>query len=261
MPLDFPPGCNQPLHPVVASLHTPNSGEIMLEPKDPHTWHAYAYTLPSNREEGGMWLHWLVRMRWLAVAAQAIVIAFALPVLSRPIVVLPALLAVMAVLVVANVRATKLLESGDPVDQATLVQHLELDIVALTVIFLMTGGPTNPFVMLFLVHATMAAGMLKPQFTAAVLGVIVACFTILHLGALPLELNAHRWMTAGGLLAAGQWVAFMATMGSISFFAVGMANGLRRREEQLRAARAQLGQPNTEEVKLMDLPAGHPVHG
>jgi two-component system sensor histidine kinase RegB len=204
-----------------------------------------------------MWMAWLIRLRWLAVSAQALVISSTLSVLDRPAWTVPAMVAIIGALAAANLGAASRLEAGQEVDRATLFNHLWFDLAALTVMLLLTGGPANPFVMLYAVHVTLGAMVLGREGAAALFVAAVACFGLIHLGPLPLHLDHHPLLSARALGATGQAVAFVATLGSIGLFVVGMSESLQRREAQLREARARLGEAGTEEVPHPILESSH----
>ncbi|MCB9683069.1 MAG: hypothetical protein H6733_16515 [Alphaproteobacteria bacterium] len=232
----------------------------MLEPKTTEERHAYHYTLPSSRHEGGMWLYWLVQLRWVALVAQAVVLAFSVRVLHQPAWTVPAMVATMWVLLVANHRALRTLESDDEVQPIVLFNHLFLDMVALTVLLMLSGGAANPFAILYVVHVAMGALVLAPQAAAFLTLAALVCWLLLHVVSLPLHLEQHAWLAPSTLMVSGQVMAFAVTLGSVAFFVIGAANSWRRREAQLRQARARLGHPNTEEVPWpLDLTEDRPV--
>jgi len=240
-------GCNVALHPC-ATVEPEHAVEAaMLEPKSSGEKHQYKHILPSSRHEGGMWMHWLVQLRWVALVAQAVVIAFSVSVLHRPAWTVPAMVAVMWFLLVGNHRALRHLQSGEEIEEIALFNQLGLDVVALTLLLLLSGGPDNPFVILYLVHMAMAALVLHDQAAVFLGGGILGGFTLLHVGHLPLHPDQHPWLSGPTLMSVGQYVAFTVTLVSVGYFVIGAANSWRRREQQLREARARLGQKNTEE--------------
>lgn len=204
---------------------------------------------PFQRAEPAMWLHWLVQLRWVAVAAQAVVIAFTVSAIDRPGWVLPTMASVLLALLATNhLDARRVAETPETVDHSALFVHLWVDLLALTLMLVLSGGPANPFVMLFAVHAAMGALVLRKDSAFLLVLAIVCCFGALHMGSLPLHLDRHPWVTAEGLVAGGRAFAFAATVLSIGGFVSAMSESLHRREAQLREARRRLGDPMTEEV-------------
>lgn len=230
---------------------------MLAENPSGRTW-KHGLRTPSFRDEPSMWMEWLIRLRWLAVSAQALVIGTTLGVLDRPALTVPVMLLVMGALVVANGVASRRLDLGLPVDRPMLFNHLWFDLAALTVMLLLTGGPSNPFVMLYAVHVAMGAMVLGRSGALVLLVATVGCFALLHLGPLPLHLDRHPLLSAPTLTTVGQSVAFVTTLASIGGFVVGMSESLSRREEQLREARARLGEPMTEEVPHPATETAHP---
>ncbi len=98
-------------------------------------------------------LFWL---RTVAIAAQAAAIAmvhFGLgsPLPLAPLVLTVGALALWNLLNFAPVRAVRRVEPGE------VVLHLVVDVAAFTSVVYFTGGPTNPFVSLYLVPISLAA--------------------------------------------------------------------------------------------------------
>lgn len=223
----------------------------MLEPLPSEERRAYDYILPERRREGLMWLQWVIRLRWIAIAAQAITLAFAYKTLDSLALLAP-LGAIMAMLVFVNGHATKVLQTthGKDVSQAFLLNQLGVDVLALTGFFLLCGGPDNPFTMLYLVHVAMGMIFLHAQYAVSLVLLIVVSYTVLHVWSLPLHLDLHG-IDEETLLRGGQWLAFTITVLSVSGFVLGMANSLRR--HQTIARERGEGPAETEEVP-------HPEH-
>src|SRR5262245_18716656 len=120
------------------------------------------WLLPATPDEGRMWLTWLVRLRWLALFAQAVTLAFVFKMLDG-FGVIVAWIATMSVLAAANLWAWTRAAQGDEVPAGGVLVHLLVDVLALTTFFGIGGGPDNPFVSLYYVHVAMAAVMLPPR--------------------------------------------------------------------------------------------------
>jgi two-component system sensor histidine kinase RegB len=183
-----------------------------------------------------MWLSWLVRLRWVAIAAQIITLAFAVQLVDQPSIVLPALFTVISILGVANLYAARVLASGEPVPEERLLSHLALDVAALTTFFLLTGGPDNTFTSLYLVHIAMGAVMLSPSRAAALAVLVLSCYGILFAMHLPLHWERHT-LDAATLMPLGKLASFTITLGSVAGFTLGLARSLRSRKQQLLEAR------------------------
>jgi two-component system sensor histidine kinase RegB len=188
-----------------------------------------------GQEEGALWLTWLVRLRWVALFAQVVTLSFTFSVLDGPWVLVPLLL-VMAVLAATNVEAVARLRSGREVTQERLFFHLATEVLALAVFLAASGGPKNPFVILFLVHVCMGAVMLTWGKATWITSLAVASFLLLWAWHLPLRLDQHS-LPPSVLLDAGSILAFMVSAVSASAFTIGVARTLRAHKVALLEAR------------------------
>ncbi len=144
-----------------------------------------------------------------------------------------------------------------PVTDAELMAHLVLDIGVLTALLYFSGGSTNPFVTLYLLPLSIAAAMLPVRYTWTLVGVTLACYSVLLFTYIPLphEAGSFGWLTTllppglGGEHAAhggqadfglhvlGMWFNFAVSAGLIAWFVARMAHSLRERDRQLAQAR------------------------
>lgn len=185
-------------------------------------------------DEGQLWLMWLVRLRWIAIVTQLVMVAFAHRLLATPALLLP-LGSISVMLVIANTAVMARRRSG-PVSQTALFFQLSLDVVALTGFFVMTGGPENPFTALYFIHIAMGAVILDAR-GAAMIGVLATmAYVSLHAYHLDLDFTQHS-LAPRILITGGRAVAFVVTAISITGFVVSLANARRRREGQLATAR------------------------
>ncbi|MCA9493271.1 MAG: HAMP domain-containing histidine kinase [Myxococcales bacterium] len=193
------------------------------------------WLVPGDPDEGKLWLTWLIRLRWLALFAQAVTLAFVFHLLDGA----AALIvwgATMAVLALLNVWTVGRLGQTEEVPAVGVLGQLLTDVAALTAFFAVGGGPDNPFTTLYLVHVAMGAVMLPPRLAAVVGAAVVVGYSALILGHLPLHVENHS-LPAMLLLRLGHWIAFVITATSVAVFVVGIASSLRRRKEQLLEAR------------------------
>jgi two-component system sensor histidine kinase RegB len=193
------------------------------------------WLLPAIPDEGRLWLTWLVRLRWLAVFAQAVTLAFVFHMLHG-VQAIGTWMATMAILVVANLWATARLAQAEEVRAGSILGHLLLDVAALSTFFAIGGGPDNPFVPLYLVHVAMAAVMLPPRHAGVAIGAAVLGYSATFAWHLPLHYELHS-LSQMSLQRLGQWLAFVITTLSVLVFVMGLATSLRRRKEQLLEAR------------------------
>ncbi len=193
------------------------------------------WLLPAIPDEGRLWLTWLVRLRWLALFAQAVTLAFVFHMLHGPGVI-GTWIATMAILVAANLWAAARAAQHEEVQPSSILGQLLLDVAALTTFFAIGGGPDNPFVPLYLVHVAMPAVMLPPQLAGVVIAAAMVGYTATFAWHLPLHFELHS-LPASVLQRFGQWLAFFITTLSVLVFVMGLATSLRRRKEQLLEAR------------------------
>ena len=99
-------------------------------------------------DENGIWLPWLVRLRWVAITAQLVTILFSYRMLWSPWLV--AILGfVMTGLAIGNLDAQRILRQKRTVTSERLLLQLATETIALTVFFVAAGGPDNPFIVLY----------------------------------------------------------------------------------------------------------------
>ncbi|TNE87920.1 MAG: HAMP domain-containing histidine kinase [Deltaproteobacteria bacterium] len=186
-------------------------------------------------DEGRLWLLWLIRLRWVAIVAQLVTVAFAHRLLASPALLIP-LGAISAMLIAGNAAAIARVRREDSVDQRALLFQLGLDVVSLTGFFVLAGGPDNPFTALYFIHAAMGAVILHARGAAAIGMLTTGCYLLLHGYHLDLDLTQHS-LDAHTLIVLGRTVAFGVTTASVVGFVVTLANARRRRERQLLEAR------------------------
>lgn len=108
------------------------------------------------------------------------------------------------------------------------------DVLHLTVLLYLTGGPLNPFSFLYLVLIAMSAVSMTPRFTWGLAALSAACSALLFVGHRPLPLSHAEQMR---LHLPGMWVAFIVAAVFIVYFLMRVTHALRERERELEAAR------------------------
>lgn len=183
-------------------------------------------------------LPWLVRLRWGAVAAQLSTLLVVHQVLGIALPLVPALGCVAAT-AASNAWVAQQIRRGRCVSRRTGGILLCLDTLLLTVLLHLTGGPTNPFSILYLVYITVAAVMLKATWTRALGLVAVTCYGLLFLLALPrggANLD-HAPMAEFSMHLQGMWIAFAIATALIAHFVVQLSAAIDRRDAEIIAAR------------------------
>lgn len=178
------------------------------------------------------WLPWIVRLRWAAVAGQLLTVAaarfaFGLPVPTA------ALLGVVAFTAASNVLFGKLGARGS----YTVAGVLALDVVLFTLLLGLTGGPANPFSVLYLVPVALAALVFGLRWSIALAGLCAAAYATLFWWHVPIAWghdHAHHGGGAIGLHLQGMWVATALAAVILGYFVSRTAAALRAREAEVR---------------------------
>ncbi|GMV20089.1 MAG: hypothetical protein AMXMBFR57_00380 [Acidimicrobiia bacterium] len=182
-------------------------------------------------------LPWLLRVRWVMVAGQAVIVAIAnLGVgIDVPVKVLAPLILASAV---SNLVAYLLRQR---LSAAHLGGSLLLfDVVQLTGLLSVTGGPLNPFSMIFLVYITLAAVVLGARWTWTIATAAALGFAALFV----MPGNEHSALAhafageLGGHLQ-GMWWAFAAAAALTALFVVRLSREIDDRDRELAAAQAR----------------------
>lgn len=164
---------------------------------------------------------------------------------------LPALFAVIGLLGLWNGLCYWRLRRAWPATYAEAFVHLSIDIIALTLILLLTGGPTNPFASLYLLPIAIAAAGMPAGYAWSVTGLCSLSYALLMLQYLA---GAH----AGAgfhLHVIGMWVNFMLAAILTTVF-VGLLAALARRRDQALAAAREKALRDEQIVAMGALAAG-----
>ena len=148
-------------------------------------------------------LAWLIKLRWGAAFGQVLAatlfwfIPVALP--------LRAMWLIVAATALSNgvlhLRAAR----AAPLSERWITSVVTLDVLLLTAMLYCSGGATNPFSFLYLIHMALAAVILRPVWVVAELTLSSVCFCWLSYVHVPLPLppKLHQW----GLMAAYTFAA------------------------------------------------------
>lgn len=180
-------------------------------------------------------LFWL---RVVAIASQSLVVAFVHFGLGieLPLGPLGITIAALAVWNLVNYRGIR---TGRRVGHPEVALNLLVDVAAFTSVIYFSGGPTNPFVSLYLVPISLAATSL-PAVQAWLIG--AACgagYSVLLLRHVPLPSVHGRFGGDFDLHVAGMWVNFLVAAALIVLFVGRMARLVRRRERELAMMREE----------------------
>lgn len=122
-----------------------------------------------------------------------------------------------------------------------LVWTLVLDIVCLTGLLMLSGGSSNPFNLLYLVHITLAAAILTTRQTWMLVGLSIACFGLLFWIYRPVpQLEIHFRGDASDLHLMGMWISFTLVALLVAIYAARISQLLRVHEGTVLLMQAEL---------------------
>lgn len=203
--------------------------------------------------EPAITLPWLIRLRWLFVAGQLIVLPISKQVfglhLNWWLFALVLVLGAVSNLVLA--RTSRVARWSVERLMGTV---LILDVALLTVQLGALGGASNPFTVFYLVYITLSAVVLSARWTLAVAGSAIAGFALLFV--VPTETHVHN--TGAPLFnphLQGMWVAFVLAAGAMAFFLRRITQSIASQREQIAALR-ETGARNARLASLATLAAG-----
>ena len=200
-------------------------------------------------------LPWVLRLRYgMAAGEAAIVLGMAygfrlqLPLLWT--------FAPLFLVLVSNIVLSRLRVLPCRFPQETLGAIFCLDTLCLTALLGLTGGPMNPFSLLYLVQITLSSVVLRKSWTWALEVLSTACFGLLFFFNSPLAaLQIHHLEQGLSPHLVGMWIAFAIAAALITFFTGKIADALRTREQEVLSLQEQLAK-NERLASLVTLAAG-----
>jgi len=178
-------------------------------------------------------LPWVSRLRYGMVAGEAVILlgmAYGFH-LNLP---LPWMLAPLFVVLASNILLGRMRVLPVRFPQQTLGAIFCLDTLCLSVILGLTGGPNNPFSLLYLVQITLSAIVLRKFWTWVLGALSTACFGLLFFFHIPLAVfQTHHIEQGLSPHLIGMWIAFVIAAALITFFTGKIADALRRREQEV----------------------------
>jgi two-component system sensor histidine kinase RegB len=120
-------------------------------------------------------LAWLVRLRWIALAAQLLSI---LPALEFEVLqgqMLPPFLSVIAALALVNIITWAALKRGTATHPRHVFFQLAADIVALSSLLALSGGAWNPLMPILFVHMGLGALLLEGRLSLLLFSLMLLC--------------------------------------------------------------------------------------
>jgi two-component system, sensor histidine kinase RegB len=165
----------------------------------------------------GINLSWLLTLRWGALAGQLATILAVDRLMGIGLPLAPLAL-VLTVGAASNVALGSWRRRAD-VPEGMLAAVMLLDIVLLTAVLYLTGGPFNPFSFLYLVNIALAAVLLPPGWTWSLVVISGALFGGLFFAHVPLPIDhsmGHDHPIS--MHVQGMWVAFGVAAAFIAYF-------------------------------------------
>jgi two-component system sensor histidine kinase RegB len=170
-------------------------------------------------------------MRWGALAIQAVAVLVATKSLGVDLPAVP-MWSLIAVGALSNLWLASRKERA-----GHLGAYLVLDVALLTGLLYLSGGPTNPFSIIYVVYIAMSAVMLAPKWTWTIAGLSIVSFAALFVIHVPSEHLGHA-AHGGGFQTHlyGMFIALVLAVGLITYFVSQLSLELRRRERALAEA-------------------------
>ncbi len=190
-------------------------------------------TPPASGHDDLRRLQWL---RDLAIAGLALLVALAEPLFYTLVPLTPAF-SLLGLWTIISIVTWRRLKHPEPVGSRELLLHIGIDLVMLTALLAVSGGPANPLTALYLPPVAIAAAVLpvRHAWLVALLG--VAAYSLLWKFSLPLTVeDVDRAMQ---MHLTGMWLTFAVSALLIAGFVGRITVALREREQQLAAAREQ----------------------
>ena len=175
---------------------------------------------------------WLVRLRWAAAVLFLLLALAARSVFHIPVPPL-AVGGVWSLQILSNVALGLRVRTHRTVRATTVAAIMALDTLLLTVLLALSGGPSNPFSVLYLVDVALGAVVLSPALTWALLGLVLLCFGALFL---PMPWSPGEGLGHAELMRLhlrGMWVAFALAGGTLVAFVLRVRRALADREAEL----------------------------
>ena len=163
-------------------------------------------------------LETLVRLRWLAVAGQAITVAAVNFVFGFPMPVAPCLILV-GLLALANILLTLLFPPTLRLAPAATSALLALDLVQLSALLFITGGLANPFSVLICVPVTISFASQPIRQSLILISIALVSVTALAFSPFALPWYPDHAFTMDSVMRLGIWCAIVSTMGFAAFYA------------------------------------------
>ena len=199
----------------------------------------------------------LILLRWLAALGQVATIGAAYFLFGIPLPI-DDMLTLVLILAVFNAISVLRLQTRRPVTNMELFVALLVDVGILTAQLYCSGGTTNPFIFLYLLQAALAAVLLRPWSTWAIVGITTLCVAGLALAGQPLNLPLDHDLGLASPYIQGLLLCFVLNAALLVVFITRINRNLRDRDEYLAALRQRAAEE--EHIVRMGLLASGAAH-
>lgn len=193
--------------------------------------------LAGAPDVGAINAQWTLRLRFYSLAGQLSTVCAVAWGMGIEVPLAP-LLGLIALGFMSNIAALLGLRLRAQVPAWLLPLLMGFDVLHLTALLYLTGGPMNPFSFMYLVLIALATVVLPPRATWGLVGLSVACSAVLFLWHRPLDWHSHGVGDPMRIHLYGMWVAFSVAAGFIVYFLLRIRRALGQREQELEAARS-----------------------
>lgn len=202
-------------------------------------------TEAAPRETVGYRANWvrlrtLVLLRWMAVAGQLAAIAGADWIYGISVPILPALL-LIGLSILANLFSSFVFARSHRLSGQRTLLALCFDCTQLVALLFLTGGLNNPFALLILAPATIAATALEARATAIVCGLTIVLVSLLAWFHWPLVRADGTPIIVPSEFAVGFWLAIVIGVLFLALYARRISTELHAMGDALLAAHLALG--------------------
>ena len=210
---------------------------MQRSPKRDH-WVTDTSIISRSETSGPVNLRTLILIRWVAIAGQASTILIVHYGLGFALPLVPAL-AVVGSSALLNLLLIVLRQWAARLGARDAALYLGYDILQLAVLLYLTGGLQNPFSILILAPATVAATILSRRAVIALSILAVAAISMLALRHMPLPWRAEPLVFPPELVL-GAWIALVLATVFIGAYTWSIAQGARRLRDAMAATQLAL---------------------
>lgn len=182
-------------------------------------------------------LKYLLSIRMIAMSGQVFALVLMQQLFRIAIPLFP-VIGVFTVLSLFTCYSWRRLEGRSEVSEREFLLQLSTDLVALTILVFYTGGPANPFILLFILPIIFAAASMPVSITLFLTLAAIGCYTFLMFFHVPIS-HQHHAGSGIALHIWGMWYGFVLSAGLVAYFVSRIAQALRERDRALAEAREE----------------------